>query len=184
MARKKGDYIGSGKNRKQWDGRRWVSRPVSTAAGNNVAPGTGRSRATRSRTAPTTPKTIPADKRPADMQKGKDKTAATSRNWSNGHGQVSNKPSEGDRSTWTKKTTPPKTTPPKTTPPKTTPKAASASDGQNLTQGRSPDKPAKKSRTWLADNYKSGGPPKSESLKIKPKKKKLTNKQRKQGGFH
>ena len=131
--------------------------------------------------------TIPADKRPADMQKGKvygDKTAATSRNWSNGHGQVSNKPSEGDRSTWTKKTTPPKTTPPKTTPPKTTPKAASASDGQNLTQGRSPDKPAKKSRTWLADNYKSGGPPKSETLKIKPKKKKLTNKQRKQGGFH
>ena len=195
MANKKGDYIGSGKNRKQWDGRRWVSRPVSTpAAGNNVA-GTGRSRATRSRTAPATPKTIPADKRPADMQKGKiygDKTAATGRNWSNGHGAKSSKPSTGDHKSAVAPPAPKLPPPPSTkvsSPKKTdTTKAkatpATSANAQNLTQGRSPDKPAKKSRTWLADNYKSGGPPKSESLKIKPKKKKLTNKQRKQGGFH
>lgn len=103
MAHKTGDYIGSGKNRKQWNGRRWVPRPVSTpAAGRNAAPGTGRSRAARSRTAPVTPSKssyIPADKRPADMQKGKiygDKTAATGRNWTNGYGAESSKPSTGN----------------------------------------------------------------------------------------
>lgn len=66
-----------------------------------------------------------------------------------------------------------------------------SSAAQNLRSGRSPDrapsKPAattpKTTRTWLKDNYKSGGPAK-EALKVKPKKKRLTNKQRKQGGFH
>jgi len=45
-----------------------------------------------------------------------------------------------------------------------------------------PAKPAAlKPRTWLKENYKPGGPPKKA---VTPKKKKLTNKQRKQGGFH
>ena len=77
---------------------------------------------------------------------------------------------------------------PKPAPAKAKPTPATSSNAQNLRQGRSPDKPARKSRTWLADNYKPGGPPKKnktkKSLQIKPKKKKLTNKQRKQGGFH
>ena len=45
-----------------------------------------------------------------------------------------------------------------------------------------PAKPAaREPRTWLKENYKPGGPPKKA---MTPKKKKLTNKQRKQGGFH
>ena len=138
---------------------------------------------------------IPSSKRPKDMQAGKvygDKTAATGRNWTKGHGAKSSKPSTGDHKSAVAPPAPKLPPPPSTkvsSPKKTdTTKAkatpATSANAQNLTQGRSPDKPARKPRTWLADNYKSGGPPKSESLKIKPKKKKLTNKQRKQGGFH
>jgi len=83
---------------------------------------------------------------------------------------------------------PTRSTPTRSTPTKSTPKAATSANAQNLKQERSPDNPTRKPRTWLADNYKPGGPPKTneakKSLQIKPKKKKLTNKQRKQGGFH
>ena len=67
---------------------------------------------------------------------------------------------------------------PTPTPTKTKPAKPAATSTKTTPAKRKP-------RTWLADNYKPGGPPKAkESLQIKPKKKKLTNKQRKQGGFH
>ena len=132
---------------------------------------------------PAKTKSIPADKRPADMRKGQvygNDSKSHGRNWSNPHGQVSNKPSEGDRSTWgTKKTTPPKATAPKTTAPKkTAPKKPAATSTKKLTpmqqwakahpelakkvkKGRSGAKELKigrstKPRNWLEKNYKPG----------------------------
>jgi len=204
---------------KKWNGKKWVpvnvvhrgqkatlgGKPVvADGNGNWRSPGTrGNSlegnkpgskvgsyqSGDRNRTPSTTSKPKPSTK------------PQVGRNWSNPHGQVSNKPSEGDRSTWAKPKPKPKPDPkpdpapkpkpsPSPTPTRTkaTPTPATSANGQNLRQGRSPDKPARKPRTWLADNYKPGGPPKNneakKSLQIKPKKKKLTNKQRKQGGFH
>jgi hypothetical protein len=60
---------------------------------------------------PAETKSIPAKDRPADMRKGQvygNDSKSHGRNWSNPHGQVSDKPSEGDRSTWATKKTKPK----------------------------------------------------------------------------
>ena len=72
--------------------------------------------------------------------------------------------------------------------------AATGANARSLKNGPTPPKPSKpKPATGAhAQNLKSGPtPPKTnqakktlKSLQIKPKKKKLTNKQRKQGGFH
>lgn len=66
MAIKKGKYKGSGKNRQQWNGRRWVSKPEGfTRLDIKSNPsGTGRSRAKRT----TTVKQSPGNK--TDMKRG------------------------------------------------------------------------------------------------------------------
>ena len=82
------------------------------------------------------------------MTKGK-RYPASGRNWSNPYGQKSNKPSEGDRSTWpTRKPTPTTTT--TTTPTPTTSSSSTATPAEK----KPSTKP--KGRTWLADNYKPG----------------------------
>jgi len=66
MAIKKGKYKGSGKNRQQWNGRRWVSKPEGfTRLDIESKPsGTGRSRAKRT----TTVKQSPGNQ--TDMKRG------------------------------------------------------------------------------------------------------------------
>jgi hypothetical protein len=66
MAIKKGKYKGSGKNRQQWNGRRWVSKPEGfTRLDIKSKPsGTGRSRAKRT----TTVKQSPGNQ--TDMKRG------------------------------------------------------------------------------------------------------------------
>lgn len=143
--------------KKKWDGRRWV--PVGTAprTTRTGAPGAGRSRASRNTTTRTSTASKPTTRTPrqamnADMDSSYRVAGIT---YDRSTGRPIDVP-ENRKPVVAK--APPKKTPPKTTPPKPTPRAASASDAQNLRQGRSPDKPASKPRTWLADNYKSGGP--------------------------
>jgi len=66
MAIKKGEYKGSGKNRQQWNGRRWVSKPVGFTRLDikSKPPGTGRSKAQRT----TTVKQSPGNQ--TDMKRG------------------------------------------------------------------------------------------------------------------
>ena len=65
MAIKKGEYKGSGRNRLQWNGKRWVSKPEKGFTPiKTSAPGTGRSKASRSKTI----KQSPGNK--TDMKRG------------------------------------------------------------------------------------------------------------------
>lgn len=82
------------------------SRATSTSSATATASRRAASASQRagSRTSTST-SSIPADKRPADMRQGQvygDDPKSHGRNWSNPYGQVSDKPSEGDRSTWSR----------------------------------------------------------------------------------
>jgi len=66
MAIKKGEYKGSGRNRLQWNGKRWVSKPEKGFTPiKTSAPGTGRSKASRSKTIQQSPGNKPDMKRGA-----------------------------------------------------------------------------------------------------------------------
>lgn len=133
--------------------RTWSSSQSSTKT-TNKAPGTGRSRAQRSRT-------TPAKATPAKPQT---------------RGMSNIPPKEGRPGSPSYVKPRPTTT---TTRRNVTPTPPTAPKKPTVT---TPAKPAAlKPRTWLKENYKPGGPPKKA---VTPKKKKLTNKQRKQGGFH
>tara|TARA_B110000003_G_scaffold256931_1_gene274862 strand:+ start:147 stop:644 length:498 start_codon:yes stop_codon:yes gene_type:complete len=150
-------------------------KPERKAVEYTTAKGRGKNRvATKTKL-----KDIPADKRPADMQKGKiygDKTAATGRNWSNGYGAKSSKPSTGNHKSAVAPPAP--KLPPKPSTKVSSPKKAAATSSKKLTpmqqwakahpelakkvkKGQSGAKELKigrstKKRTWLDKNYKPG----------------------------
>lgn len=179
MARKKGDYIGTGKDRKQWDGRRWVPRPVRTQTSRNAAPGTGRSRAQRARPAKSTPtKSRPTTRTPQQaMNLGADyRVMGITYDPKTGRPvdvPKNRQPVKAQDRTKTPPKSPPKA-PPKSTPTKSKTSTYDA-HGSKLHIGRHKTlkehraavakakeeknkntSPKRKPRTWLADNYKPG----------------------------
>ena len=134
MATKVGATKGSGKSRRKWNGKRWVSSPVRTTR----TPAT-RSRAENRRSiTKAKPKLgpIPASKRPKDMQAGK---------------------VYGDAGQPKAPKLPPKPSPKPA--PKPSPKPAPKAPAKKPAAPKpaAPKAPAKrKPRTWLKDNYKPG----------------------------
>ncbi len=190
MANKIGDTKGSGKSRRRWDGRRWVSAPprrtpaptTTSTRQENRRSTRGQGNRTLNRSSSSSLSTIPASKRPADMRQGvtygdagRPYKGPGGDPKGTGKGQAQQAPPAPQlppKPTARRNVTPTPPTAPKK-PTVATPKKPAVT---------TPAKPAaRKPRTWLKENYKPGGPPKKA---VTPKKKKLTNKQRKQGGFH
>ena len=167
MANKIGTTKTVNGQKKRWNGRRWV--PVgsrsTTRTPRNSAPGTGRSRASRSTTTRTSNPTTrtPRQAMNADLDSSYRVLGIT---YDRSTGRPIDVP-ENRRPVVAK--TPPKKTPPKNPPTKNPPtKNPPTSDKKE---------PAKKKpRTWLADNYKPGkGPARRStagSAKNKPKQSK------------
>lgn len=157
--------------------RTWSRSQSSTTATKNTTPGTGRSRAQRrSTTSRTSTASKPTTRTPrqamnADMDSSYRVSGIT---YDRQTGRPTDVP-KNRRPVKAQQAPPAPQLPPKPTP-------TTTRRNVTPTPPTAPAKPAaREPRTWLKENYKPGGPPKKA---VTPKKKKLTNKQRKQGGFH
>lgn len=164
---------------KKWDGNKWV--PVNVPRDGQRATLSGKPVIRKNgKWVPYTP--VKRGYKPVSKPKPKPKKVTVSdhigmtrgkrypesgRNWTNPHGQKSNQPSSGDRSTWpTRKPTPPRnttTTSSSSKPTKPTAKPAEKKPAEKA--------PTSKRRTWLSDNYKPGKPRRSTAGKSKNKPK-------------
>jgi hypothetical protein len=179
MANKVGDTKGSGKSRRRWDGRRWVSAPPRRTPASPTRTRQENRRSTRgqgNRTLSRSSKpgrTIPASSRPADMRRGVTygdagrpyKGPGGNPNGS-GQGQAQQAPPAPKlppKPTATKPRKPATSTAP-AKPPKTPAKAKP--------KATKPPTPAKrKPRSWLKENYKPG----AKGVKSSRLSKALTN---------
>ncbi len=185
MATKVGATKGSGKSRRRWNGKRWVSAPVSTSR-TPAARTTARTRQQNRRSSSSSSsKTIPASKRPKDMRRGvtygdagRPYAGPGGNPNGSGQGQAQQAPpapklpprrSSGSSSRSSSSTSSAKPTPTKSS----KPKYSTPSKTKGPLKNGSSYSSKGKSRSWLKDNYKPGKGPARRSTagnaKNKPK---------------
>ena len=169
--RKKGAYNAT--RTKKWDGKKWVAVNVvhkgqkATLNGKPVVAdgkGSWRSPGTRGNSLEGTKpgkakgsyQAADSNRKPSTTSKPKPTAKPqVGRNWSKPHGQVSNKPSEGDRSTWAKSKPQPKPQPTTTTRSTPTTSSSTTSSSTTSTPRTTTRTTQKKAEGGMDANYKA-----------------------------